>query len=63
MVTYRNVMRERSFRIRLRSSHHRSAPLQISHHKPGPWIPPVKEADEQDERPGPRHGRGRGNKR
>ena len=61
---YRKVMRERSpqgFRstgygshgpkLRLRSSHHRIAPLKISHSRPGVWEPPVKDADREDVTP------------
>jgi hypothetical protein len=62
IVTYRNVMRERSrlatspgapwagrrtTTLRFRSSHHRTAPLRISHHAAG-WTPAVKEVDRDD---------------
>ncbi len=48
-------MRERSSvsrsRIRLRSSHHKVAPFRISHRGVVEWTPPVKDADEEYERP------------
>jgi hypothetical protein len=58
---YRKVMRERSLqsfrstgqgpsgqKLRFRSSHHRIAPLKISHSRPGAWEPPIKDADRDD---------------
>ena len=53
MVTYRNVtMQERSrvsrSRLRLRSSHHKIAPLRISHRGVIEWTPPVKDEDVDD---------------
>jgi len=48
-------MRERSrvsrSRIRLRSSHHKVAPLRISHRGVIEWTPPIKDADDEYDRP------------